>query len=95
MYLVPFSAPLFLPAMKCITENTMHTHKSSRILVKVIKFKKFPTINSFRLFCLEPFLNFSFLKTMTAKFNTKEKRSIMVRRNSFVWGNLDTATGSP
>ena len=95
MYLVPFSAPLFLPAMACITENTRHTQTRSRILVKVIKLRKFPTMSSFRLFCLEPLLNLSFLKTITAKFNTKEKQSMIVRRNSFDWGNSDTAAGSP
>ena len=56
-------------------------------MVKVIKLRKFPTMSSFKLFCLEPLLNLSFLKTMTATLNTKEKRSKIVIRNSFVFGN--------
>ena len=64
-------------------------------MVNVIKLRKFPTMSSFKLFCLEPLLNLSFLKTMTATLNTKEKRSKIVMRNSFVLGNWDTAAGSP
>ena len=95
IYLVPFSAPLFHPAITCITENTRNTQTITRILVKLIKLRKFPTMSSFKLLCLEPVLNFIFLKTMTAKLITKEMRSRIVMRNSLVLGNLDTATGSP
>ena len=64
-------------------------------MVKVNKSRKFPKNSSFKVFCLEPRLNLNFLKTMTAKLNAKEKRSKLVKRNSFVLGNLDTAVSSP
>ena len=78
-----------------LPENTRNTQTMRMILVKVIKLRKFPTMSSFKLFCLEPLLNLSFLKTMTATLKTKEKRSKIVMRNSLVLGNWDTAAGSP
>ena len=78
-----------------LPENRRNTQTMRRILVKLIKLRKFPTISSFRLFCLEPLLNLSFLKTMTETLNTKEKRRRIVIRNSFVLGNWATAVGSP
>ena len=78
-----------------LPENRRNTQTIRRILVKLIKLRKFPTISSFRLFCLEPLLNLSFFKTMIATLNTKEKRRRIVMRNSFVLGNWATAVGSP